>query len=386
MTSASGYSPLTEAVPSLAAIILAAGYSSRMGQFKPLLSVGDRTAVQRVIQSFVSAEILDVYVVLGHRAAELWPVVEAAGGKCVVNAKYAEGMYSSVCAGVAALPTCTKACFVIPADMPLVRVSTIRRLARSYAVTKNEIIYPFFQGHRGHPPLISHRVLAEAMEGGPEARLSTLLAAHEDRACNLFVPDEGIHLDMDTPDELVRIRELASHREIPSSQECEAILAVYQANEEVVRHSRIVAQVAHRIAVALTERSVQIEPLLAKAGGLLHDLAKGKPDHAAAGAKILRDLEFANVADVVAAHTDCSFPEQKLDESAIVYLADKLVKGEKVVGIEQRFYHALERFRENPIALAAALRRRATAEAISHEIESCLGVEIPQVISHIVNE
>ena len=135
------------------------------------------------------------------------------------------------------------------------------------------------------------------------------------------------------------------------------------------------------MAAALAEKGVPIEPLLVRAGGLLHDLAKGQPDHAAVGAQFLRDLEFGNVADVVALHTDCSFAEQKLDEAAIVYLADKLVSGETVVGLARRFDRSLERFRENPIALAAALRRRAAAEAIAHEIESRLGVELHLLIN-----
>jgi HD superfamily phosphodiesterase len=130
----------------------------------------------------------------------------------------------------------------------------------------------------------------------------------------------------------------------------------------------------------LAKNGVHIDPLLVRAGGLLHDLAKGKPDHAAVGANILRDLEFTSVANVVAAHTDYAFTEQNLDEAAIVYLADKLVSGERVVELAQRFDRSLERFRENPIALAAVLRRRVTAETISHEIESRLGVELPQVI------
>jgi molybdenum cofactor cytidylyltransferase len=383
MSSVRGHSPLRESQPRLAAIILAAGYSSRMGQFKPLLRIGHGAVIEAVVRLFRGAGIPDVSVVLGHRANELCPVVEAAGARCVINSRFASGMYSSVCAGVAALPTGTDACFVIPADIPLVRVSTIRRLASFYAGKNKEIVYPVFQERRGHPPLISSRVLAEALGRGPEARLSTLLSEHENGAYNLFVPDEGIHLDMDTPDQLARIRELSCHREIPSPRECEALLAVYQAEELIARHSRAVADVAYRMAVALAEKGVSIDPLLARAGGLLHDLAKGKPHHAEAGAQLLRDFEFASVADVVAAHTDYTFEKQKLDEAAIVYLADKLVSGENVVGIVQRFHRSLERFRENPIALAAALRRRAMAEAIAQEIESCLGVRLTQVIADL---
>jgi CTP:molybdopterin cytidylyltransferase MocA/HD superfamily phosphohydrolase YqeK len=380
MTSRTSHDSLGEPAPKLAAVVLAAGYSSRMGQLKPLLSVGHGTALEAVVRLFQSAGIPNVFVVLGHRADELRPVAEAAGARCVFNPNFDEGMFSSVCAGVAALPTDTDACFVMPADMPLVRASTVRRLANYYAAKKRVIVYPVFQKRRGHPPLIGYTVLSEALRMSPDARLSTLLAAHESGSCNLFVPDEGVRLDMDTPDELARVRQLAVHREIPSLTECEAILAEYQAEERVARHSRKVAQVASRITVALAESGVPAEPLLASAGGLLHDLAKGQPDHATAGAQLLHELEFGNVADVVAPHTDYEFNERKLDEAAVVYLADKLVSGERVVSLAERFGRSLERFRENPVALAAAGRRRATAEAIAHEIERRLGVQLHSLI------
>jgi putative nucleotidyltransferase with HDIG domain len=377
-----GSSPLGVTAQRLTAVILAAGYSSRMGQFKPLLSVGGCTAAETIVRLFLAAGISDVCVVLGHRADELRPVVEAAGARCVINADYDRGMYSSVCAGVAAMPASAEACFVTPADIPLVRVSTICRLAHCFAETRKEIIYPYFQEHRGHPTLISRTILAEVLEGDADARLSTLLASHEQQACNVFVPDEGIHLDMDTPEDLVRVRELACHREIPSLEECEAILA-NQTEERVAKHSRVVARVAGQIAAALVDRGSQIEPRLVRAGGLLHDVAKGKPDHATEGARLLRELGFSSVADVVASHTDCTFVEHRLDAAAIIYLADKLVSGARVIGIEQRFQNSLERFQDNPVALSAALRRRATAEAIAQEVESCLGTELPQVISEL---
>lgn len=348
-----------------------------MGQFKPLLRMGDCLVIESVVRMFFNAGISNVNVVVGHRAQELYPVVEASGAKCVPNPEFDQGMYSSVCAGVAALPVGVEACFVIPADIPLVRASTIRRMVRYFFAEESKpVVYPVFEERRGHPPLISRAVLSEALAGGPFASLSALLANHEDEAFNLFVPDEGIHLDLDTPEDLTRSCEIASHREIPSPRECEALLACYQSDGLVIRHSRAVAEVAYRMALALAERKLPLDPYLARAGGLLHDLAKGMDDHAGAGARLLRDFEFENVARVVAAHTDCSSDEQKLDEAAILYLADKLVSGEQLVGLAQRFHRSRERFRENPHALAAVLRRQARAEAIAKEVESCLGVEL----------
>jgi HD superfamily phosphohydrolase YqeK len=126
-----------------------------------------------------------------------------------------------------------------------------------------------------------------------------------------------------------------------------------------------------------------VNPRLAQAGGLLHDIAKGQEHHAEAGASLLKDLEFVAIASVVASHTDCAFENGKLDEAAIVYLADKLVSGEQVVGLAQRFHRSLERFRDNPVALASALRRRSTAEAIAQAIENCLGAELQHIIGEV---
>lgn len=366
-------------------MILAAGYSSRMGDFKPLLRIGNSSVVESVVRMFQDAGIEDVSVVVGHRAQELSPIVEATGARCVTNHQFDQGMYSSVRAGVAALSPSTEACFVIPADIPLVRASTIRRLANFFSGKDKAIVYPVFEQHRGHPPLISRAVLSEVLQPGSSTSLSALLAAHEDGACNLFVPDEGTRLDMDTPEEFARIRELAHHREIPTARECEALLAVYQAEDRVIRHSRAVADVACRLASALVASDVEIDSAMVRAGGMLHDVAKGQQSHASVGATLLQELGFENVARLVAVHNDYTFQSPKLDEAALVYLADKVVSGEHVVGLAQRFHRSFERFRDNPVALAAVLRRRTTAEAIAQEIERRLGVELQHVIGEVVS-
>jgi len=386
ITSASNRNSCRATIPGLSAIILAAGYSSRMGEFKPLLRIGECPAVESVVRLFLNAGLGDVSVVVGHRAQEVVPIIEAAGARFVVNHQFEDGMFSSVRAGVQALPSNAEACFVIPADITLVRESTIRRLVSSYRAGIKSIIYPVFEERRGHPPLISRAVIDEVLRMESTGRLSTLLAAHEVEACNLFVPDEGVCLDMDTPEDFTKVCKLAWHREIPTSRECEAMLAVYQPENKVVRHSRVVADVANRLASALAERNILVNPLLARAGGMLHDIAKGREHHAEAGARLLRHLGFGEVASVVAAHTDFAFEGGRLDEAAIVFLADKSVTGERVVGLAQRFHRAFERFKNNPTALASVLRRRTIAEAIAQDIENCLGVELQKIIGEVSSQ
>ena len=87
----------------LAALILAAGYSSRMGRSKPLLPFGGQTALARVIGSFRQAGIDRIAVVTGHQAEQLEPLLRELGVGAIANPNYERGMYSSVQAGIASL-------------------------------------------------------------------------------------------------------------------------------------------------------------------------------------------------------------------------------------------------------------------------------------------
>ncbi|MGD0681542.1 MAG: DVU_1551 family NTP transferase [Terracidiphilus sp.] len=372
-----------EAVESrIAAIVLAAGYSSRMADFKPLLPLAGSTALERCIGLFRAAGVAEVIAVLGHRAEELQPLAEHAGARCVLNPRFEQGMFSSISIGSRALAGRVEAAFVLPVDIPLVRPNTIRQMSSVFVTRRDGIVYPVFEGRRGHPPLIARKILSEAAEEGVVGPLFDLLARHENEAINLLVADHGIHMDMNTPAEYETLCALADHRDIPTRAECEAILTGQSVVPSQVRHSRRVAEVAERITLALARSGLLLNVELVRAGALLHDLAKGQPNHAVVGAELLRSMDFPRVATVVGVHTDLDFSGGRLDESAIVSLADKLVRGENVVTLDQRFQPALARFSNNPPALHAAQSRMATAKAVALAVESRLGASL----SSIVNE
>ena len=363
---------------SLAAIVLAAGASSRMGRLKPLLRLGKTTALERSISLFHKAGINDVLVVLGNRAEELRPVAERCGARCVHNTRWDEGMYSSIVAGAKSLPPSARGAFVLPADVPLVRPATVRQLAAAFAGRPDAVVYPVFESERGHPPLIARAILDEAARGAP-GPLCALLMAREHRAIEVPVPDAAIHMDMDTPADFDALRALATWREIPTPAECEALFSHPPLSKAIVRHSRKVAEVAGQIADALVKTGLAINPELVRAGALLHDLAKGQPKHAEAAAERLRALDMPTVAEVVAAHTDIEFAAT-IDERAIVHLADKLVAGEQLITLDERFQRALNHFRTHPHALAAAHRRKAVAQQIAKSIEARLGVPLTEIL------
>ena len=127
------------------------------------------------------------------------------------------------------------------------------------------------------------------------------------------------------------------------------------------------------LAMALNKVDVLVDPCLVRAAGLVHDIAKGQPHHAGAGAALLREFGFPGVADVVARHMTIDFDGRSIDEGAVLYLADKLIKGEKRVLLEERFAPAFTRFADDAGALASVLRRFTDARAIQSAVESRVG-------------
>lgn len=353
----------------LAAIVLAAGYSSRMGDFKPLLPVGGQPAIDCAVHLFRDAGIDDVSVVVGHRADDLGPAVQRLGVRAVVNPAYHTGMYSSVVAGIAAVADTVGACFVLPVDIPLVRPATVASIVRAYRVGTPAVLYPVFAGRRGHPPLLSSTLFPEILTGNGIGGLRALLDRHDDRAAEVDVFDEGVLLDMDRPNDYRRMMAYAARRHVPSVAECEAILAAMVPDVAVARHCRAVAAVADALTVRLVAAGAGIDRDLVRAGSLLHDLAKGSAHHAEVGAQMVETLGFPDVARVVGRHMEAAFDGEDLDEGAIVYVADKLVRGDHVVTLEERFGGAFARFRDDPPALRAARARYETATAILRAVE-----------------
>jgi CTP:molybdopterin cytidylyltransferase MocA len=391
----------------IAAVILAGGYSSRMQQFKPLLSLHGSTVIESVVRNFQKAGIEAITVVVGHNAEALRSGVEGLGVRVVFNSRYAEGMYSSVVAGVGSLvaelgedivsghgagldasPDAgfdasrragVDACLLIPADMPLVRCSTVTRLCEAFYRSGAPVVYPVFQQRRGHPAVISSRLFPAIVSGDGTGGLRALLAEYDHEAHRESVLDEGILIDLDSPADYQKAKEEFGQREIPTPKECQAILEEMKTPANVVGHGRRVAEVAEEISLRLNEAGVQLNVALVRAAALLHDLAKGQPGHAEAGARILAELGFAGVGRVVGLHMDYEFAENAtLDEAAVVYLADKLVQGDRIVPLAVRFE---QKFAAAGAMLPFVKKRWETAERLAEAVERRVGADLLEIIS-----
>lgn len=189
----------------LAVILLAAGYSSRMKKFKPLLSLGESTVIETTIDIFLNAGIKNISVIIGHKADKLKPVLNNKGINWIYNEKYDEGMYSSVLTGVRSLPNHIKGFFLLPSDMPLIKTETIKKISNVYFENNSNIVYPVFMDRRGHPPLISSKIIPEILTHDGTGGLNSVLSKYKSNAIHIEVEDEGIHLDMDTYHEYLNI-------------------------------------------------------------------------------------------------------------------------------------------------------------------------------------
>ncbi len=365
-----------------AAAILSAGFSSRMGSFKPLLSLGGRTLLDHLIGTVRSAGIEEIRVVVGHRAEALIPVVENAGATAVPNPEFQRGMFSSVCAGIRSLSPNIEAFYLLPVDIALVRPATLKRLAEAWQMMPGRIVHPVFAGERGHPPLIPAGLVSVILEGSGRGGLRAVLERHEDRAIEVPVADENILFDVDRAEDYQEAKRRFGRLNDPSLAECEAILSeVCPADEKIIRHGRQVRQAAAAICRALNRKGAGLDRQQVEAAALLHDVAKGDTRHAGAGGRMLADMGFERVGAIVAAHTDLPAAEMNdPKEAAVVYLADKLVAKGRFVSLEARFDAALARYGKDSEARSAIERRRAAALAVKRKIEEAAGLFLEQIL------
>ena len=327
-----------------AALIPAAGYSSRMGFFKPLLPLGKSLAIARTVDTFRQAGLEDIRVITGYKQELLTPVLNRLGVTVLTNPGFSAGMYSSIQAGVSTLEDAIDAFFLLPGDCPLVKPGTIHALMAAYLRDPSSVIYPVYEGRRGHPPLLCARLRRLIAEHSPENGLNSLLEDYIHDFREVPVEDPNIHLDMDTAlshmkidgDELVPF---------PSADACIKLLENAGTSPHIILHAREVARIAVSIAEELNSRGSLVHLGVVLAAGLLHDIARVEADHAGRGQQIVSAFGYDAVADVIAVHTDLpSRLANTVNEAGIVYLADKMVHGNRVVSLKERFARALNKY------------------------------------------
>jgi len=150
-----------------AAVILAAGSSSRMGQTKPTVLLEGLPMLLHAAKTFVDAGIDHIVVVTGFDAEKVAELAREHGLHPVYNDRFGEGMFSSVLTGIGAVPPEFDAALVLPVDIPFVSPTTVSTILG--AMGARPIVVPRHRGRPGHPPLYTAR--CSTAWGGGTARM-----------------------------------------------------------------------------------------------------------------------------------------------------------------------------------------------------------------------
>ena len=363
--------------PALIAIILSAGLSSRLGDFKPLLPLGEELILERVISLYRSAGVPDIRVVAGYRAGEVMALAGRCGARPVFNPDYAQGMYSSVIAGISDLAPDCAGFFMHPVDIPLVRRQTLIDLQNAFNQGKASVYYPTFLETRGHPPLISGSYVKALKTATEQGGLRGFLNGHEADAVNVPVVDQYILKDIDMPEDYAWALGRIENHDIPSEAERRALMIRQAVSQNVIDHCRAVADLANRMATSLNAAGCKLDIERVDCAARVHDLARGCPHHAGEGARILREMGFPRIADIVAVHMD--YPVKKdapITEAEVVFLADKWIQDDRKIGMEARFEAKLRKYGAGPDVCWEILRRRNNALEAKKRVEARMGCAI----------
>ncbi|MDQ0504053.1 NTP transferase domain-containing protein [Xanthobacter agilis] len=198
-----------------AAVVLAAGRSSRMGGGvnKLLARVGGVPVIRRVVEAVLGSRARPVLVVTGHDSDRVAEALEGLPVQLVHNADYGSGMASSLAAGIAAVPEDASGALVVLGDMPLMRATLLDRIQDAYAPEEGRfVVLPVSGAARGHPVLWSRRYFPELMALKGDVGARHLLVQHREAVAEIDADGEGAFLDVDTPEALARALALAAPR------------------------------------------------------------------------------------------------------------------------------------------------------------------------------
>ncbi len=192
-----------------AAIILAAGRSSRMGSSHKLLEdLHGKPLICHVIDVAQNAKISPVLMVTGYRRADVMALAQGRGVQEVFNPDYAQGMMSSVQSGLRAVPSDREGVVILLGDMPMVTERHIRQTISALEARPNALAaVPVYQQEWGHPVVIRRGLFEAVMALSGDHGARSVLKAHLSRVVEVPMDDPAILLDLDTPEALALARQ-----------------------------------------------------------------------------------------------------------------------------------------------------------------------------------
>jgi molybdenum cofactor cytidylyltransferase len=191
------------------AIVLAAGASSRMGQAKAALPIGQtgQTVVGRVVRTLLEGGVPGVTVVAGaHIDAVRTAMPVESRARVIEHPGWAQGQLSSLLAGLDAIDgPLLEAVVVTLVDVPLVKPATVAAVIAAWRAHRAPITRPVAGERHGHPVIFDRSVFADLRSADPAIGAKAVFATYRDRIVNVEVNDPGAFVDIDTPEEYKKV-------------------------------------------------------------------------------------------------------------------------------------------------------------------------------------
>jgi molybdenum cofactor cytidylyltransferase len=193
----------------IAAVVLAAGRSSRMGTANKLLADVDGVPmVRRAVDAALASTARPVIVVTGNEQGRVQAALRGCKVTFIHNPAFAEGMSTSLRAGLAALPDPIAGVLICLGDMPLVTPAVLDRLIAAFNPDEGRAIcVPTWNGKRGNPVLWDRRFFAEMADLAGDVGAKHLIGEHAELVAEVPMPDDAVVTDIDTPEALAMLRQ-----------------------------------------------------------------------------------------------------------------------------------------------------------------------------------
>ncbi len=193
--------------PPVAAVVLAAGQSRRMGPVNKLLAkVGGVPMLAKVVGEALQSRACAVHVVTGHERSRVEEVLADREVRLVHNPSFERGISTSIAAGLSSLPADVEGALICLGDMPAVSAELLDRIIDAFDPVRGaEVCVPSYRGKRGNPVLWSRRFFAEICRIRGDAGARHLIGEHSDVVREVAIDDAAVLLDVDSPQALARV-------------------------------------------------------------------------------------------------------------------------------------------------------------------------------------
>jgi molybdenum cofactor cytidylyltransferase len=196
-------------LPMIAAVVLAAGESSRMGRPKALLPIEGVRFIERIVTALKATKVGTIFVVLGHNADEMRQKVNDLPVTIVVNNDYKSGQLSSLKTAIREIESnpalgSVDGILVHLVDHPYLNSVLVNDMIDRFYESGKMIVVPRCRGRRGHPVIFSRSLFSELLDAPLDQGAKVVVHSHRDATLEIDTEDEGVTIDIDTPEEYRR--------------------------------------------------------------------------------------------------------------------------------------------------------------------------------------